>query len=193
MSRFGRRPSPALIVACLALLVALGGTGYAAIALPANSVGTRQLKNNAVVSSKVKNRSLLRVDFKRGQLLRGPAGSPGARGLPGAAGAPGPQGPQGPGGPQGPPGLSGLELVSMTSELIGSESRKFAFARCPAGKQLIGGGAVVNGEGNAENFVALESSGPVTGHWEAFAHEHDLGTDNSWTVTAHAFCAIVAS
>jgi hypothetical protein len=166
------------------------------VALPANSVGTEQLKKNAVVASKVKNRSLLRVDFKRGQLLPGRRGKTGARGLPGAAGAPGPQGPQGPqgpGGPQGPPGLSGLELVSMTSELIGSESRKFAFARCPAGKQLIGGGAVVNGEGNAENFVALESSGPVTGHWEALAHEHDLGTGNSWTVTAHAFCAIVAS
>jgi len=47
------RPSPALVVACLALLVALGGTGYAAFKLPAGSVGARQLKKNAVVNKKI--------------------------------------------------------------------------------------------------------------------------------------------
>ena len=36
-----RLPSPAMIVACLALTVALGGTSYAAIKLPAASVGYR--------------------------------------------------------------------------------------------------------------------------------------------------------
>jgi hypothetical protein len=46
-----RRPSPALVVACLALFVALAGTGVAAVVLvPKNSVGTVQLKNSAVVS-----------------------------------------------------------------------------------------------------------------------------------------------
>jgi hypothetical protein len=38
------RPSPALVVSAVALSVALGGTSYAAIVLPANSVGTKQLK-----------------------------------------------------------------------------------------------------------------------------------------------------
>ena len=59
------RPSPALVVACLALTIALGGTSYAAVTLPRNSVGTPQLKRNAVNSAKVKNRSLLGIDFKR--------------------------------------------------------------------------------------------------------------------------------
>ena len=87
------RPSPAMVIACLALGVALGGTSVAAIqALPRNSVGTKQLKRNAVTSVKVKNRSLLAVDFKAGQLPRGPKGDPGA---PGAPGAPGQQGIQG--------------------------------------------------------------------------------------------------
>lgn len=36
-------PSPAMVVACTALAVALGGTGYAALTLPRNSVGTKQL------------------------------------------------------------------------------------------------------------------------------------------------------
>src|ERR671933_329833 len=72
------RPSPAMVVASLALLFALTGTGIAAVAaLPRNSVGTAQLRKNAVTSSKVRNRSLLARDFKRGQLPRGPAGPAG--------------------------------------------------------------------------------------------------------------------
>jgi hypothetical protein len=64
-----RRPSPAMIVACIALIVALSGTSYAKIlALPLNSVGTPQLKANAVISSKVKDHTLLAADFKPGQL-----------------------------------------------------------------------------------------------------------------------------
>jgi len=43
-----RLPSPAMVVACLALAVALGGTSYAAIKLPRNSVGNAQMRNNAV-------------------------------------------------------------------------------------------------------------------------------------------------
>jgi hypothetical protein len=85
------RPSPAMVVACIALVFAMTGAGYAAGMLGPNTVGTKQLKKNAVISSKVKNRSLLAVDFKAGQL---PAGPPGA---PGAPGAPGQQGPAGPG------------------------------------------------------------------------------------------------
>ena len=66
-------PSPAMVVACLALAVGLAGTGYAVTRLPRNSVTTVQ----------VKDFSLLARDFKKGQL---PAG---------------PQGPQGPAGPAG--------------------------------------------------------------------------------------------
>ena len=92
-----RRPSPSMVVACFALLVALGGTGVAAtVALAPNSVGTVQLRNNAVVSAKVRNGSLLRADFRSGQLPagpRGPVGPPGATGATGAAGAAGPAGP----------------------------------------------------------------------------------------------------
>jgi hypothetical protein len=48
-----RRPSPALIVATIALFVAIGGTTYAGITLPANSVGPAQLKRSAVVNSRI--------------------------------------------------------------------------------------------------------------------------------------------
>lgn len=40
-------------VAYLALFVALGGTSYAAVSLPANSVGTPQIRNGAVTPAKL--------------------------------------------------------------------------------------------------------------------------------------------
>ena len=46
------------VISCLALFVALGGAAYAATKLPANSVGTKQLKKNAVTGSKVKSHTL---------------------------------------------------------------------------------------------------------------------------------------
>jgi hypothetical protein len=92
-----RRPSPSLVISCLALAVALSGTAVAAsVALAPNSVGTPQLKNNAVTSVKVANGSLLRADFKAGQVPAGPAGPAGAAGPAGPAGAAGPAGPAGP-------------------------------------------------------------------------------------------------
>jgi hypothetical protein len=72
------RPSPAMIVACIALLSALGGTAWA---VAANSVGTTQLKDGAVTkpklasgavgTNKVIDGSLLKQDFKAGQLAQG--------------------------------------------------------------------------------------------------------------------------
>lgn len=54
-----RRPSPAMVVACIALLIALGGTSIAAVTQVANnSVGTNQLKNNAVTTPKIKNNAV---------------------------------------------------------------------------------------------------------------------------------------
>jgi hypothetical protein len=54
MKKLFRVPSPALVISLIALFVALGGTSYAAITrLPVNSVGTAQIKNNAVTGKKL--------------------------------------------------------------------------------------------------------------------------------------------
>jgi len=85
-----RHITPSLIISVMALFVALGGASYAAIKLPANSVGSAQIKKNAVTSAKVKDRSLLATDFRTGQLPRGATGATGAAGTAGATGPAGP-------------------------------------------------------------------------------------------------------
>jgi hypothetical protein len=54
MTSIRRKPSPAMIVAILALIVAMAGGAYAA-AVPKNSVGAKQLKKNAVKTGKIVN------------------------------------------------------------------------------------------------------------------------------------------
>jgi hypothetical protein len=63
-----RRPSPALVVAVIALIVALGGTGYAAVTLPANSVGSKQLKRKAVTTNKIRDNAVTGSKVKRNTL-----------------------------------------------------------------------------------------------------------------------------
>ena len=77
-----------MAVALLALFVALGGSGYAALKLPKNSVGSAQLKTNSVTSSKVKDKSLRAGDFKPGALPAGARGPVGPQGPPGPASGP---------------------------------------------------------------------------------------------------------
>ena len=82
-------PSPAMAVALVALFVALGGTGYAVTKLPSNSVGTTQLRKNAVTSSRIRPRTIRLSDISTSTRTS----------LRGAQGPQGPTGPQGPAGP----------------------------------------------------------------------------------------------
>ena len=173
-----RRPSPALVIACVALVFALAGTGYATVLqVPRSSVGTAQLKNaavtnkklaaNAVTSAKVKNGSLVKGDFRPGSLPAGPAGPAGAAG------------------PAGPPGLSGIERVEVTSVNNSTPSRTGAIA-CPTGKRLLGGGARVN---PILPQVAIASSYPDNDNtYRAFAREVNV-TGAAWSLTVFAVCA----
>ena len=190
-----RRPSPALILASLALLIALTGTSYATVLnVPDGSVTTAKIKNgavttpklkndavnidklaaNAVTASQVKNGSLLKEDFKSGQLPAGP---------------PGPQGPRGVPGPKGAPGVSGLQRVDAATSASSANS-KAVVATCPSGKRVVGGGAQVTGSGS--NKVSITQSFPDSNgdRWNGNAVEV-VATGASWQLQAYALCAVV--
>ena len=177
-----------VVLSVIALVVAvLGSTplGEAAsdIVIPRNSVGTPQLKKNAVTTAKVKNRSLLAVDFKTGQV---PPGSTGERGAPGPQG---PQGSKGDSGPVGPPGISAREVVSVQSA-TDSSSAKGATATCPSGKKATGGGALVTlGALGGPYLTVSVPSGDNA--WLGQAHETTVFV-NSWSLVVYVVCASVA-
>lgn len=100
------KPSPAMLVALLALFVALGGTGYAAL-----SITGKDVKNSSLTGKDVKNKSLTKKDFKGS--VRGPAGPTGPQGV---------EGPQGPKGDPGADGATGSALLSGMADGIPSVS-----------------------------------------------------------------------
>lgn len=78
------------LIAYLALMFALSGTGYAAAnkLLPRNSVGSAQVVNGSLQKADLSKKTV--------SALHGANGAPGAQGAPGAKGATGLQGPPGP-------------------------------------------------------------------------------------------------
>lgn len=109
LGRLRSRLSYANVVASLALFVALGGTGYAAVTITGkdvknNSLTGKDIKNSSLGGADVKNGSLLSKDFKAGQL---PAGAPGAVGPQGAVGGKGDTGDPGTKGDRGDIGEAG--------------------------------------------------------------------------------------
>jgi hypothetical protein len=172
-----RLPSPALVLAALALLVALGGTSYAAVALPNNSVGAAQIRAGAVASPEVRNGSLRTLDL-----------APAARrALKGQAGQ---QGRQGPKGDAGPPGLSGVEIVQASSAFVSSPEQTVT-VDCPAGKRLVGGGAGVWGRAMIwiPRGVALAVSQPIDEDTWLAKGQEIVETEESWFVQVRAVCA----
>jgi hypothetical protein len=94
MRRLRKQMTYANVMSSIAVFVVLGGGAYAATTLPKNSVGSKQIKANAVTSSKVKDGSLLGKDFAGSELakLKGATGATGAAGAAGATGAKGDKG-----------------------------------------------------------------------------------------------------
>ena len=62
------RPSPAMVVAVIALVLALSGTAVAVSQLGKNSVGTRQLKSNSVTTGKIANDAVNGAKVAKGSL-----------------------------------------------------------------------------------------------------------------------------
>jgi hypothetical protein len=110
------RPSPALVVASIALLMALGGTGIAAVAnVPNNSVGTSKIKNNAVTAPKIASNAVTSAKIAGNAVTNAKIanGTIQPADLSAAAKTAGPQGPAGPAGPAGPSGPAGAPATAL--------------------------------------------------------------------------------
>jgi hypothetical protein len=155
-------------VGILALFIALSGTAYAAT-LPRNSVGTPQLKKDAVTTKKLKNGEVRRADigpdavnaarvkdfsltasdFKLGQL------------------------PAGPQGPKGDPGATNLRVRKAAGF-------NQATVECQPGERATGGGAhSVNGF----IWASVPAANPEVIHTVA-PIEFQGFTPTSWTAAA---------
>jgi hypothetical protein len=213
MARIRRRPSPAIVLACLALLIALSGTSFAVSnQVPNNSVGEAQLKKDSVTAAKIKSGAVQSSEIKDAIIATNDlhndsvtnaklakdavsANEVKDRSLLAVDFAAGqlPRGPQGPAGPAGPPGpgVGGLERRSEGTSTDSTNS-KSTTATCPSGKRVLGGGARVTG--NAAASVTISESFPDSSldRWNATARESDP-TDAGWQLTVFALCATIGS
>lgn len=169
------RPSPALIVALIALFVSLGGVGYAATQLGKNTVGAPQLKKDAVRSPKVKNGSLRAVDFAKGQL------------------------PAGPQGPQGPAGVVSSVIVRRTDFALPAGpaaekpgESKSGFVACAPGEKIIGGSVNVSDPANSQVQISRPSGDPSTNNGNGDIPEDGQGF-SFWKGTARTTTNVTAT
>jgi hypothetical protein len=119
-----RFPSPAMVVALVALFTALGGTGYAAsqIAVSAAKHGKSKTPSpQALVSAAVAKYFAAHHSMFVGP--NGPAGATGATGATGAMGAMGVEGPPGQRGEVGPAGLASKSASVAGPLTTGSSNR----------------------------------------------------------------------
>jgi hypothetical protein len=183
-------PSPAMVVAMLALLAATAGTAIANHGRPHGPPGlvnSLDVQNNSLTGADVKNKSLTRADF-RGS-VRGPRGPRGARGATGGQGPQGPPGQNGAPGGQGPPGP--VNLVYVTGgPFTGPTTVGVSLpgnVTCPDGHHPVGGGASTT-TGNL--YINESRADRPTRRWQVF-----IGTvnTNGGSFTVHAVCAPATS
>jgi hypothetical protein len=187
-----KKPSPAMVVALIALFVALTGTGTAATIVlsrsSASATGTayhgavaRALR--AVHKSPQATAKLHRLLAQVGKPKRGPRGRRGPRG---------PAGPQGPAGLQGPPGPTGIATITFVEGPwspqcpTGGGACQIATstAVCPTGLRVVGGGFV---SGSTDNIVLFaEAIGPGSGGYQVIAENVNNIPNN---IKAQAICA----
>ena len=203
MNRLMRhRPSPAMVVACLALGIALTGTSVAAVsALAPNSVGTAQIRANAVTAAKIKNanvtgakvarnaitgakvlnRSLTAADFVASSLPKGPAGPTGATG---------------PAGPAGPAGAIGPVTVRQAGVAVpggvaqnGAYDTETVTVNCNAGEKAISAGTgwsddAADRELWTQRITPIVTNNAVTGYRGTGGND----SGNSSTFTLYVLC-----
>ena len=192
MTRHGfRRPSPAMVVSLAALVVAMGGTSYAVVKPSPHSVGSKQLKknavagkhikSNAVTSADVKNESLTAQDINEATLAQVPLAARAATAdLVARAG-----------------GVDrvfyrvstvGVGPATPTSDVNNPQSTLgVATARCDAGQLVVGGGVSVD----PENMSVIDGYPDGAAAWTGHANNDDIAAGHNLTV--YAICVPASS
>jgi hypothetical protein len=129
-------PSPSMVVAVIALVVALSGSAYAAV-----TINGKNIKKGTVTSKQIKNGTIVKSDLSKKLSVTGPQG------------------------PQGVPGAAGATSVSKYvwhSEDVGNNIFEDRDIQCGAGEKLVGGGAGWEEDaGDKEINGVIAFSGPV--------------------------------
>lgn len=197
-----RRLTYANVVSTLCLFVLLGGSAYAAVSLSRGSVKSRHIARNAVSSAKVKDGSLLRRDFRAGQVPAGepgsqgpagPAGAAGTAGAPGAAGMPGVTGSAGPPGATGPRGPSDAFFDSTNGSIsLGNAPTPVATLALPAGSHVITGRVAIFNNGAAADGDCSLTAGATEIDEAPFDLTANNGDVRQTSVTLHAARTLAA-
>lgn len=152
------------VVASLALFLALGGAAFAATQLPRNSVGTGQLKPEAVTAGKIARKTRNQLRGATGpQGPQGPQGKTGKTGAKGATGARGAVGATGPAGAKGAAGADGTgpayEVFATGKAIAVGTPTVIATANVPAGAYVFSANVVVEGPGEPTVTCNLNAGG----------------------------------
>jgi hypothetical protein len=159
------RPTPALVVALVALLLALSGSATAALVTTGSSIkdGTitgKDVKNRTLGSKELSKKAISSLTGERGP--QGPAGPRGADGL------------QGPAGPAGPVKL--VHKQGTNSQIAPGATAGFAVG-CPESASNVVGGGYDVGPGTPD--VRVLRSEPADGG------DPDGIPDDNWDVMVH--------
>jgi hypothetical protein len=166
-------------VGLLALFVALSGTAYAAVNLPNNSVGSGEIKRNAVKAPEIAKNAVRKAEIRASAVATGEVIDGSLRKVDFAGGQL----------PAGPPGQSGATNVVMRSGDQASASpdaSNESTASCNPGERATGGGFAWTG-GSTADFRVIESqpllSGGVPTAWQVTVSNADANNDNMGSVT----------
>jgi hypothetical protein len=75
VNKLTRHLSPATVISCIALFVALGGAAYAAVKIPPNAVKTVNIANQAVTNPKIKQQAVTSGKIKNGGVVAADLGA----------------------------------------------------------------------------------------------------------------------
>ncbi len=204
------RNAPATVLGVLAVIIAAGGSAYAATAQSGRTISACVRQRGGTLydahrCARHDQRLRWGITGPRGTAgITGATGAAGPSGKPGAQGMGGPQGPKGntgsPGakgnagatGPQGPTGANGATNVTVRSYSvhIGPNNGGGSYADCDTGEVATGGGVDLNGGVTGTGItVGTSRPYPTSGTPTAWYAVMNNASSTDGTVNVYVICA----